>query len=185
MSIVNPLDLDTLTLREGKHDSPADGMCFIEAAAYMAGEPFTDRPACVSLVVAAFGRSWNDALPDDATRTRLLGPLVPLTIGTATTAEDEQTRAWMATDWLVRVQTPAWLRLAGLTVQADLLAGMVPLSPETTPSLLGPIRAVRQDADAARDAAGAAARDAARDAARAPWSGCTPLPVWPVRRGSR
>ena len=75
----------------------------------------------------------------------------------------------MALDWLVRVQAPAWLRLAGLTGQADMLAGMAEVTPETCPSIEAPLQAVRQDAAAAGaaawDAAGAAARDAAGAAA--------------------
>mgnify|MGYP000461577042 CR=1 FL=1 len=35
------------------------------------------------------------------------------------TDEQEEQRAWLATDWLIRVQTPAWLRLAGLTRLVD------------------------------------------------------------------
>jgi len=80
----------------------------------------------------------------------------------------ELKRSLMAADWLIRVHTPAWLRLAGLVKQAESLEQL----PEITamkqfPSIRGPIEAVRQDADAAGDAARAAAGDAARDAARA------------------
>ena len=127
MTIVNPLDPSTLTLKHGKHHDPADGMCAMEAAAYMAGEPFTDHPRCVSRVIGAFMRSWNDSLPDDETRTRILGPLVPLTIGTATAAADEEKRAWMAADWLVRVQAPAWLRDALAPTTTELQASAAQL----------------------------------------------------------
>lgn len=59
MSIVNPLDLDTLQLAFGGHD-PGDDMCVMEAVAYLAGEPWSDRPECASPVIGAFLRSWND-----------------------------------------------------------------------------------------------------------------------------
>ena len=44
----------------------------------------------------------------------------------------------MALDWLVRVQAPAWLRLAGLTGQADMLTGMAEVNAETCPSIKTP-----------------------------------------------
>jgi hypothetical protein len=74
----------------------------------------------------------------------------------------------MAADWLIRVHTPAWLRLAKLDAHADALAAL----PEITdfaqcPSLMPTLNAAKQDADAAGAAAGAAARAAARAAAEA------------------
>jgi hypothetical protein len=59
----------------------------------------------------AFMRSWNDSV-DDAFRQKLK-PYAAKCIGTKTTEADETRRAWMATDWLVRVHTPAFLELAG------------------------------------------------------------------------
>jgi hypothetical protein len=72
----------------------------------------------------------------------------------------------MVADWYIRVQAPAWLRLAGLTTQAEALEAF----PEITdfakvPTLIATLAAIRKDADAARDAAWAAARGAAWDAA--------------------
>lgn len=59
------LDLDTLTLAEGSHPDPDAGMCVMEAVAYFAHEPHSDHPACVSPVIGAFLRRWNDDLDDD------------------------------------------------------------------------------------------------------------------------
>lgn len=56
--------LGPLTLLKGKHDR-GQGMCAMEAAAYLAGEPHSDHPKCVSPVIATFLRNWNDGLPDD------------------------------------------------------------------------------------------------------------------------
>jgi hypothetical protein len=160
------LDLDTLTLAKGSHESPDDGMCVLEAVALMAGESFTDTPSCCSPVIRAFMVSWNDGLPDD--ERQQLKRHIPNLIGTAGTPEQETRRAWMATDWLVRVQAPAWLRLAGLTEQAEILEGMAEVTRESCPSILPALKAVRSDAAvAARDAAGAAAWDAAGAAAGA------------------
>ncbi|HXI16861.1 MAG TPA: hypothetical protein VNM48_10845 [Chloroflexota bacterium] len=117
--------LRLITFAHGSHTSINDGGCAMEWAAWVAGEKHSDRPACVSPVIAAFGRAWNDALPTDADRDRLLKPLVPLLIGTRTGPEDDATRAWLATDWLVRVQAPAWLSLTEvLRGHADILRAL-------------------------------------------------------------
>ena len=159
--------LNELSLRSGSH-SPDSKMCVMEAVAYVSGEPWSDSPACVSPVLGAFMRAWNDALPSDAERDRLLKPLIPRLVGTANGTDVETRRALMAADWFVRVHCPTWLRLAGLTSQAESLEKL----PEITsmaqiPSVRGPLKAVRKDASAARDAARAAAWAAAWDAASA------------------
>jgi hypothetical protein len=158
------LDLDTLVLDGGSHSPGSDRMCVMEAVALLAGEGWTDHPACASPVIGAFLRSWNDSLPDD--ERQHLKQYIPRLVGSKGTDEQETDRAWLATDWLIRVQAPAWLRLAGMADQADLLAAMQPVNPETCPSIMPALKAVRSDAAAARDAAGAAAWDAAWAAAR-------------------
>ena len=169
------------TLAHGAH-GPNDGaMCAMEAAAYIAGEPWSDHPQCVSPVIAAFMRSWNDALPD-ADRTRLLLPLIPETIGTRTTDADEETRAWRATDWLVRVQTPAWLRLAGLTDHAQALESCARIVDAATAR--AEQSKIDAAGDAARDAARAAAGDAARDAAWAAAGVAAGVATWAASRAA-
>jgi hypothetical protein len=163
---MNIKTLDTIILAKGAHGPTEGAMCAMEAVAYIAGEPWSDHPQCVSPVIAAFMRLWNDALPDDD-RTRLLRPLLPLVVGTRTTATDEGTRAWMVADWLVRVHTPAWLRLAGLADHAQTLESCASFVDAATvcaeqPKIAAAGAAARA---AARDAAGAAAWAAARDAA--------------------
>lgn len=59
-----------IELKRGGHRSPQEGMCFMEAVAWIAGEPHSDHPECVSPLLGAFLRSWNDAL-DDETRQKL------------------------------------------------------------------------------------------------------------------
>lgn len=81
------LDLDAITLRHGAHNTRDDGVCALEAVAWLAGEEHSDRPGCVCPVVAAFVRVWNDALPSDGDRDRLLKPLLPAMVGTASTPE--------------------------------------------------------------------------------------------------
>lgn len=101
---------ETATFAKGAHDPTSGEMCVMETAAYIAGEPWSDHPQCVSPVIATFLRNWNDSL-NEPPRTELLRPLLPLVIGTRTTDADEGTRVWMATDWLLRVYTPAWMEL--------------------------------------------------------------------------
>ncbi|GGG51478.1 hypothetical protein GCM10010964_43360 [Caldovatus sediminis] len=163
--------LDALgPLKAGAHPGPDAGACVMEALSYVAGEPWSDSPDCCCPVIAAFLRAWNDGLPDDE-RDALLRPLIPRLVGTRATPAVERRRALLAADWMVREHTPAWLRPAGLTAQADALAGL----PEITdvaqvPSIRSAIEAAQRDAAAAWDAAWAAAGAAAwaaRAAARA------------------
>jgi len=138
------LDLDDLQLAEGKHDSPADGGCVMEWASYLADEPWSDHPACVSPAIAAFCRSWNDVLPDED-RNRLLKPFLTKVIGTNTGPDDEHTRGLMAADWLVRTFAPAWLHKCGLPDDAAALAQLDALtSVELVNAALPIIRRARE-----------------------------------------
>ena len=163
------LNLDTLHLDEGAHDNPAEGLCLMEAVAFVAGQPHTDHPPCVSEVLGMFGRALNDRLGDD--RRQLLKPLIPLLPGTAGDGLDEA-RGYLALDWLVRTYTPAWLDLAGLTVEAAelrTLRRIVDLAAAQAAGSVVRASAVKASAAAAAawDAAGAAAAAAAWDAAGA------------------
>jgi hypothetical protein len=66
-------------LSRGKHRNPARGACFLEYTALLAGEPFSDEPACVDRELAAVLRRANDLLGDEA-RARLV-PLLGRAIG--------------------------------------------------------------------------------------------------------
>ena len=164
---IDPVRLEramSATLLKGAHDKPNGEFqaCVMEAVAFVAGEPWSDHPKCASPVIGAFMRVWNDGLNEDD-RNRLLKPLIVKLVGTRGSKALENRRATMAADWFIRVQTPAWLRLAKLDKHADLLASM----PEITdfskaPSLMPALTAERTDAYAAW----AAAVDAAGDALR-------------------
>src|SRR5690348_1884729 len=93
------LNLDTLTLTAGKHSTRDQGVCLFEAVAWLAGQPHTDHPPCVSPVLGAYGRPLNDVLPDD-TRQQLKPYIRPM-LGTAGDGKDER-RSYLALDWLVR-----------------------------------------------------------------------------------
>jgi hypothetical protein len=73
-------------------------------------------------------------------------------VGTRSRSSIEHRRAHMAADWLVRVHTPAWLGLVGLTSQAQALE----LLPELTSS--AQLRAIRELLVIIRDSAAGAAR---------------------------
>jgi hypothetical protein len=66
-------------LSPGKHRSPRKGACFMELASYLAGERWSDHPACTHPLVATLARLVNDHT-SDAGRGALVG-LVPSVIG--------------------------------------------------------------------------------------------------------
>jgi hypothetical protein len=152
------------TLGYGTHATPEDGRCAMEWVSYLAGEPHSDDPGCVSPVLRAFCMTLNDSL-EDAPRQRLR-PYLARTIGTSEDGLDEA-RSWLAMDWLIRTYTPAWLALAGLTDSSQRLAWLGPVTDcATLEPALGALSAARRDARAAW----AQARGGARATAWAPWS---------------
>ena len=154
--------LEPLKLGRGSHNAPNNGLveaCIMEAVSYVAGEPFSDRPECASPVITSFLISWNDNLPDD--QRQMLKPYIPRLVGTRTTKKDEETRAWMLTDWLARECAPAWMRLAGLSAQAEALEALAPLTSAAQ------ARKARSALDAARkDSAAARGRSRGRSQGR-------------------
>ena len=157
-------DFGRLRLEGGSHQSPDEGVCLMEAVAWLACEPHTDHPDCTCPVLGAFGRGLNDCL--DVERRQRLKPFIPALVGTASDGHAEA-RGFMAMDWIVCTYTPAWLRLARLDTEADGLRSLPEITDVAT--LRGAqemLDAARQSAAAVRDAARAAAGDAAWAAAR-------------------
>jgi len=109
-------DFRTFTFGTGSHDTRENGMCVMEAVAYVAGEEHSDSPKCACPVISAFMRTWNDSIDDDARRRELLSPFIFRLPGTKADAETELKRSWMAFDWLVRELLPAFLELTDATV---------------------------------------------------------------------
>jgi hypothetical protein len=66
-------------LSRGKHRRPRKGACFMEFASYLAGERWSDHPACTHPLLAELARQVNDHTSDRA-RQALVG-LVPDVIG--------------------------------------------------------------------------------------------------------
>jgi hypothetical protein len=66
-------------LSRGKHRNPRTGACFMELVSYLAGERWSDHPACTHPLLAAVARNVNDCTSDDG-RPRL-AELIPSVIG--------------------------------------------------------------------------------------------------------
>jgi hypothetical protein len=188
--------IETIWLAKGSHPDAADcgdpQRCLFEWYNHLDRGMHTDTcPPGVSPVLHVYGMRLNDCLPDD--KRQQLAWLLPNgaspLAGTAGDGKDE-TRGYIALDWIVRTYLPAWLDLMPeLATHARLLRAGAPVTCMDAARETGPVvdaaRAAAGDAaraaawaaarDAARaaawaaagDAAGAAAGDAARDAARA------------------
>ena len=53
-------------LSRGKHRKPRNGACLMEFASYLAGERWSDHPACTHPLLAELARQVNDFISDDA-----------------------------------------------------------------------------------------------------------------------
>lgn len=154
--MVADLDLDTLVLERGKHAYAEQGMNILEAVSVISpNEKFGDSPRTVSPVISAFLKDWNDALDDEPRQE--LKKFIPKIAGSILTEDVEEHRAWLATDWLVRVQAPAWLAAAGLKEFADALGEQDPVV------LPDQARAVQTLLDEAAAYANVGARDLSRE----------------------
>src|SRR5664280_464897 len=66
-------------LSRGRHRNPRRGACFMEMASFMAGESWSDHPACTHPLLAELARLVNDSV-SDRLRPRLV-PMIPSVIG--------------------------------------------------------------------------------------------------------
>ena len=109
----------TVQLGKGRHHSAGRGkVCVMELASMLAGEPFTDHPASVSRVLAAFLRGYNDGIDDG--RRQTLKACAASCIGTAPAERvDEDARRRMIaahpSGALMRLFARFWVR-EGATV---------------------------------------------------------------------
>ncbi|WP_258726969.1 hypothetical protein [Cellulomonas sp. NS3] len=92
-------------LSRGRHRRPTKGACFMELASFLAGERWSDHPACTHALLATLARTVNDQMSDGG-RQRLL-PLVPSVIGL--TSEDRE----------VDVRLALWCATSALPVVAE------------------------------------------------------------------
>jgi hypothetical protein len=162
----------TITLAKGAHSAKQEcddpERCLFEWYNWLTRHQHTDsRPPGVSPVLHQYGMSLNDILPDDRRQelTRFLPNGNDRLAGTEGDGKDE-TRGYIALDWLIRTYTPAWLDLAGLTAEATALRDLRRIADLVTAKDAGPVvRQASSKAAAAWDAAGAAAGSAAWAAA--------------------
>jgi hypothetical protein len=158
----------TIRLARGGHHDCADGEgCLFEWYNYLTRQAKTDDcPPGVSKILWRFGMNLNDLLPDDKRQqlARFLPNGADRLAGTAADGRDE-TRGYMALDWLIRTYTPAFLDLAGLTAEATALRDLRRIADLEAAQPAGPVVRDARDRVAAWAAAGAAAGDAAWDAA--------------------
>lgn len=160
-----------LTLSHGSHDTPEDGLCLMEAVAFLAGEAHSDHPECACPVLASYARTLNDRMgageEGDALRAEHLLPLAQKLVGTRSTPEVERRRAYFLADRAVRLFAPLALEAAGFTERADALRALPEIVDEQTAEAAKPTREavawVAWVADAA-DASAAAAAYAAESA---------------------
>lgn len=100
-------------LHPGSHDPGDDRKCAMEWVSYLAGEPHTDTPQCVSPVLRGTFMSLNDSL-EHATRQRLR-PFLARCIGTSKDGMDEERRRLIAA-WLEQLpDMPQLARDGGCT----------------------------------------------------------------------
>jgi hypothetical protein len=114
-------------LSAGRHRNPKQGACFMEFASYLAGERWSDRPACTHPLLAMLARDVNDLTSDEG-RARLVH-LIPRVVGL--NSDDPIVTATIA----MRAAAAAY-PVASLDRQRALAAGMLNLlSTVTTPAL--------------------------------------------------
>lgn len=178
----NP-QLEPIVLTRGTHASADEGLCAMEAVAFLGREQHTDHPRCACPVLSAFARPWNDGIEDDGERTRIFLPLLEGIARSKASSWIELARAHLALDWIVREHLPEWLALrTDLRVHGERLRALPPIRDDATARAAGEV--VREAARAAalawssennaaigaaritaRDAAGRASRDSAWDGA--------------------
>jgi hypothetical protein len=96
---VNVISHQTVRLEQGRHASPAKGMCVMELASVLAGEPFSDHPRAVSPVIGCLLRTYNDVAGDE--RRQALIPYAAAVVGTRGEGDDERRRASRCITWAI------------------------------------------------------------------------------------
>ena len=161
--------LPDLRILRGSHAEIADAeqaACAMELVSWLSDEPFSAAPQCACPVITRFVVNWNDSLPTDEDRARVLGPFLERIVGSRSTPAVEKRRSYMALDWSIRVSTPAWIDLAGLVDEAAALRALPEIvNSKTATASHKSLNAAKTKASAAGAAAGAAAWAAARAAA--------------------
>ncbi|HET6864905.1 MAG TPA: hypothetical protein VFH80_03240 [Solirubrobacteraceae bacterium] len=96
-----------MRLSAGNHGSPRQGVCVMELASMLAGEPFSDHPSSVCPVIASFLRAYNDSVDDE--RRQDLYAYASAVVGTRSSVELRRVRAQRLADWTLDRRVRRWL----------------------------------------------------------------------------
>jgi hypothetical protein len=154
------------TLYVGSHKEGDKEKCAMEEIAYRLGQPHGDQPECVSPVIGAFLRRWQDDMGDDD-RNRLIAPLLddkPWLERVGATGGDghDEARGWMCADWAVRVAMPTWLELAGVKDAPAALRDLPEITADTYPDARALVVSARDEAYEIRAAGRARIQEAVK-----------------------
>ena len=116
------MKFNEIYLTKGSHATRDEGMCAMEAVAWLAGETHSDAPQCTCPVIATFVRGLNDRF-SDKDRQRL-NAYLPRLIGTRRGIATECLRAAYLARQAVRVFAPLALERKGFQTQAASLRAL-------------------------------------------------------------
>ncbi len=119
--ILGHLGIEKLLLKGGAHGNRETGVCLMEAVAWFAGESHSDRPACTSPVLAAYGRITNDWLNDEERQELVV--LIPRLVGTAGNSALDIRRGQLLADRANMVFVPIANVAASAAESAESAAG--------------------------------------------------------------
>jgi hypothetical protein len=111
------INLETITLKEGFHETREAGVCAMELVSWLAGEPHSDAPQCACVALTAYVATVNDLFND--TERQLLKPFLPRLIGTRDDKSKE--RSELLAFRAGNVFAPIALEIAGLREEAQAL----------------------------------------------------------------
>ena len=115
---MNIEDFGPFTLSPLSHASPADGMCVMEMVSFLAGEKWSEYPACASPIVSQYCQVVNDNITQ-AGRDKLQR-YVPRLIGTES-PEHEKDRAEYLAWAAIKILAPIAIDAVGFPEQAHTL----------------------------------------------------------------
>jgi hypothetical protein len=93
-----PANFQTVRLAPGRHERPDGGVCVMELASMLAGEPLSDHPRTVSPMLAALLRGYNDGV--DGERRQSLKRCAVACLDTARGRAAERERRRRVRRWL-------------------------------------------------------------------------------------
>jgi hypothetical protein len=109
--------LETIELLSGSHSGPAQGMCAMEAVAFLATGEWTDMPPCIPYAVARLSQRCNDGFRNNADRTAWMRARAPYILRAESGADADRQRAYVAAEIAREVAVTA-LRARGRDTSA-------------------------------------------------------------------